>query len=57
MPRSIDDAQRVAIVDAMNATKGNLTKAAKILQISRDGLRGKIKRLKLRLRPYFKDEA
>lgn len=57
MPRSIDDAQRDAIVEAMNASKGNYTKAAKILKCSRDGLRGKIKRLKLKLRPYFKDET
>jgi len=44
------------IVEAMNSAKGNYAKAAKILGVTRQGLRGKIKRLKLKLRPYFKNE-
>jgi DNA-binding NtrC family response regulator len=45
-----------AIVEALNQSGGNHSKAARILGISRDGLRGKIKRLKLRLRVYLKSE-
>jgi DNA-binding NtrC family response regulator len=53
---TIRSAESAAIIEALNQSQGNHTRAAKILGISREGLRGKIKRLKLKLRAFYKPE-
>jgi DNA-binding protein Fis len=53
----LSKAESEAIVEAMNQAEGNYSKAARILGCTRDGLRGKIRRLELRLRPFYKSET
>jgi DNA-binding NtrC family response regulator len=47
-------AEAKMIVDALNEAEGNFTKTAAIIGITRKGLRLKIARLNLDIRPLFK---
>lgn len=46
-PGTLQQAERRAIRDALRLTFGNLTQAARLLGISREGLRGKMRRHRL----------
>lgn len=43
-----------AIIEALNEAGGHYGKAARLLGISRSGLYLRIKRLKLKIQPFFK---
>jgi len=45
-PFSLSDAERMLIARAMDQTKGNVSQAAKVLGVSRDTLRYKLKKMK-----------